>query len=260
MRGILLSILSLMILQSCLTPKKIIKIEEKAIQFLAESKPEYDFIFLYKNLSEKLCWPELHHVKNFSLYEDSLKNAGDKNSQKILHNIYLYKKIFDSNHKIDSSDIANATDLNLLSLKALYCDCFKINSDTYLKELENIAGQGEYYTTHSLLHLYWLKKYNCLKKSDLIETEKILVKANKNLIKTGKTKLNDIQIESMALIQANNNAIPFKWLNQIAKNQNDDGGWSPDANLKSSSHTTVLALWTLGEYRRKIQKKYRILK
>ena len=50
MRGILLSILSLMILQSCLTPKKIIKIEEKAIQFLAESKPEYDFIFLYKNL------------------------------------------------------------------------------------------------------------------------------------------------------------------------------------------------------------------
>jgi hypothetical protein len=64
----------------------------------------------------------------------------------------------------------------------------------------------------------------------------------------------------MALIQANNHPIPFKWLNQIAKNQNDDGGWSPDSNLNSSAHTTMLALWTMGEYRRKFQKKCRILK
>lgn len=254
----ILLLLPIIIFYSCLSPNQIIQKEKKAIQFLSASKPDYDFIFLYKNLSDKLCWPELNHVKNYNLYEDSLKKSNDDNARKTLKNSYLYKKVFDSNHKIDSTALTDAIELNLLSLKALYCDCFKIDTATYFKELTKIGAQGEYYTTHSLLLIYWLRKYNCFNNADLVNTEKILIKHNLDMLRSSKNVWNDITIESAALLQANNYKIPVKWLKQIIKNQNEDGGWSSNSNQISSTHTTLLALWSLGEYRRKIQKKCRL--
>lgn len=243
-------IILLLLSSSCISAKRLLQVEEKAIDYLGRSEVAFDYQFLYNHLRPSFGWKQLdNHSRFLAFCANASSIDGKKNEVTLIRN---YRRLIEPSFTLEKKYLDEAIGLDRISLQALYCDSYPINEKSYFASLDSISSLQEYEITHSLLALYLLEKQGCSNSSELRELKNKLQARNIDLVTKTEDSLTDIAIESIALLQATGRKVSKKWIKEIIEEQRPDGGWTVDQqNELSNPHTTILSLWAIAGYRLK---------
>lgn len=237
---------------SCITEKRILEAENKAIDYLGASEIKFDYQFLYNHLKSKFGWRTLSNDAEFRLYCNINDSSASNRSQKEVTLIRNYKKLINPDYVLEERHIQEAFGLDKIGLTALYCNNYQIDQTRFFKDIDSLSVMNDYEVTHALLAIYFLEQNQCFSGEKLNSLKKRSHSKNLELIEARSEMLDDIAIEAIALLQSTNCKIKPSWIKEILKNQNVDGGWAVNGiESTSNTHTTMLALWALSSYRNK---------
>ncbi len=134
-------------------------------------------------------------------------------------------------------------------IRSLYCD-FGTYTERDFSLLQSLQdGSGDYFDTHLLLSLLFLKQNNCYDKNILKKNiddvvQRIILSTKQD------TESSDIYMERIVFLYwaGYGNRVEKKWIDIIRKNINFDSGWRTGSDIYSNAHTTGLALLALLYY------------
>ena len=136
--------------------------------------------------------------------------------------------------------------IDLITVKGLYCDQIKIDTNIFFQQLRDEADALNYNTSHALLSLIFLKKNNCYSDTEMNALNQYLDIKSLELLKKIDFEWNDLNIETLAFRSEADFDYQKSWIKQILKAQQEDGGWKGrSSNETSNSHTTILAIWLI---------------
>lgn len=141
---------------------------------------------------------------------------------------------------------------------SMYCRQFPLPDD-FVPRLHEFADRGEYELTHVALQYGSARHNRCLDGSSASEREleaKLAVGLQAIAAEAPpKTPDNDIRLEAMAMLYyiGRPELMRPEWLRWILDEQRADGGWAGESGTEFSwAHATILAAWTLLEYRSRL--------
>jgi len=151
----------------------------------------------------------------------------------------LFRRIADYHNPIHAEDLWKVkSDLDIITIPALYCDRLDLPSD-YSMVLEEGVSHGDYQLTHVLLAWIWIQENGCeLELPDgFIED---MYNANAALINTDPI-VTDLELEAAAFLclAGQSELIDDSFIERVIASQDIDGGWE-GANARW--HTTILGL------------------
>ena len=212
------------------------------ISYLSEAKWEFDFVYLYSYLQPKFGWRNLPAQAQTLSIQDSLRNAGS-NSQ--VQEFKLFQRLIDPQFVLVPEDYDRAKDVDAITVPALYCDRYPLDTATYFPVLRTQSDAGNYAASHALLAFIWAEEKHCLSRSNAPKLYAQIIAANEALL--GERPIwTDLQLEAAALLSAAGKTLPDEWKKEVIALQNADGGWSDSMKgTQSDSHATILAMWFL---------------
>lgn len=189
---------------------------------------------------EAILWLDVMH-RRFGI--EKFANSLQRFDQLCLYSgksseVRPFRRIADYNNPICTYDLKRVTsDLDLITLPALYCDRLNLPSD-YSTLLEEGVSQGGYQLTHVLLAWIWIQENGCeLELPDgFIED---MYHANAALINTDPI-VTDLELEAAAFLclAGQSELIDDSFLERAMASQDVDGGWGSSRRW----HTTILGL------------------
>lgn len=219
----------------------------KGLAFLGRCSWEMQFIYLYTYLQPKFHWADLPAQSHTSQVRDSLQRAGDANAKNILHEMTLFDRLLDPQYRITQTQMRSAEELDSVTIHALYCDVFAIDTAAYFPILRSESNASGYRCTHALLCYVWMKENGCFSAGILSKLLAYMLPLNQAIILQTPNYWSDLNIETAALLQAAGTKIPEDWIQGVIAAQRPDGGWGKYPNMGTSdSHATILALWLLA--------------
>lgn len=141
--------------------------------------------------------------------------------------------------------------LSLTNVYSANCDHLALPAEFWPVIKENM-DKGGYFLSHNALALAFMKDNNCLLPANFASLPEQVQQGLISIAGDDNTPP-DLRYEAAAFLSfiSQKKLIQSKWIDQIIAEQRSDGSWSEEAKAgKPSSHTTVLALWTLLEYAR----------
>lgn len=220
---------------------------EKGINFLSHSAWEFEYVYLYTYLQPQYNWPNLPAQARTAYVRDSLQRKGDQMALVTLHEMDLFGRLLDPQYRINATLLASAEELDSVTVPALYCDVFQLDTAQYFPILRGEAGAGGYRATHALLCYVWMKENGCLGVAAAGRLDAQIILPNVQMIRDAPNYWSDLNIEAAALLRAAKQPFPDNWIAGIVQAQRPDGGWSTFPNGdKSETHPTILALWFLA--------------
>jgi hypothetical protein len=182
--------------------------------FAAEKSP----IVIYKN---PLTFPQEIHFLARIAYPNELVNQAPRSA-------------------VDGPTLTNIFSAN--------CDHLSLPQN-FWSTMEANKKMGGYYLTHTALALAFMKDNSC--QIPPKETELLMqtIEGMVNLASSSGTTP-DLRYEAVAFLGLNGRSdlIESSWIEKIVAEQEEDGSWLYEEDIKNSDHTTVLALWALLEY------------
>ena len=240
-----LLILSLF-LSSCLSLKKLESAKSKAISYLDKSAFEMDFILVYSYLQQSNELPDLKVQSALNSEIEYYKNSKDPGDSIQYQTIKRFWRLVDRDFKIPQELYENAKGVDSITVKGLYCDQIKIDTNIFFQQLRDEADALNYSTSHALLSLIFLKKNNCYSDTEMNALNQYLDIKSLELLKKIDFEWNDLNIETLAFRSEADFDYQKSWIKQILKAQQEDGGWKGrSSNETSNSHTTILAIWLI---------------
>jgi hypothetical protein len=217
------------------------------IAFLQKARWELDFVYLYSYLQPKYHWPALPAQEDNVRIADSLRAAGTDPALRILDQMTLFERLRNPAYVLDRNKMAAGQEEDAITVPALYCDAYPLDSAAYFPKLRAEMAAGDYRLTHALLAVLWLQEHKCFAARDLHDLRAGLV-AGCNTIIARFPSWMDLNIEAAALLQACGERISQNWIDGVIAAQQPDGGWLDiPQHTASNTHTTILALWLLAE-------------
>jgi len=249
-RIILLCGFIIITLQGLAQKKELELSRNQGIEYLKTQEFLFDYVFLYEYI--RRGFEELTPIANLSEinhYMDSMLLSESRNNNDIGLQMLQYYRLVDETYQIDDSLFKDPFNLNRITLPALYCDQYKMESKKYFEFLKKKCVKDDYSATHVLLALIWLEENDCFRKKELADLKKLATNECKAILLKYEGVWDDITIESAALLQRSGKRIPKKVIREIIACQQSDGGWkqTPE-NATSSTHTTILAVMLIHNY------------
>jgi hypothetical protein len=219
----------------------------KGIDYLRTAPWGMEHVYLYSYLQLQFAWPDIPAQAHTTFVRDSLSRKGDAQALVVLHEMDLFGRLLDPQYRISAAQLASAEELDSVTVPALYCDVFPLDTAVYFPILRGELSASGYRSTHALLCYVWMKANGCLDAATLGKWRAQMVRPNLDMIRQSPGYWSDLNIEAAALIRAAGESYPEDWVAGIVKAQRSDGGWPifPDGD-RSDPHATILALWFLG--------------
>lgn len=219
------------------------------IQFLQKAHWELDFVYLYSYLQPKNHWPDLPAQQDNARIADSLRTAGTDPARRILAQMTLFERLRNPAFVLERSLMAAGQEEDAITVPALYCDAYAIDTASYFPRLRTEIAAGDYRLTHALLALLWLQEHKCSSPRDLAGLRSAMVQGCQAIVARFPSWM-DLNLEAAALLQAAGERIPPDWIDGVVAAQRPDGGWlDMPQHSACSTHTTILALWLLSGYK-----------
>jgi hypothetical protein len=216
------------------------------ISFLQKAHWELDFVYLYSYLQPQNHWPDLPAQRDNARIADSLRAAGTDQALRILDQMTLFERLRNPAFVLDRNKMTAGQEEDAITVPALYCDAYPLDSATYFPKLRAEMAVGDYRLTHALLAVLWLQEHQCFAPRDLRALREALVAGCSAIIARYPSWM-DLNIEAAALQQAAGERISQDWIDGVIAAQRPDGGWLDiPQHTASNTHTTILALWLLA--------------
>ncbi len=221
---------------------------DKALAYLAfkdrDSNRNYRLV-LWDDMQRKYGLPERYSLKATRaphLLDDMKDDLGNM------------KRLTDPNFKVELSAIENASPLERIALRALYCDIYPVET-TLLDEMNEMIQQGmsPFLPTLGIAYLF-LRDHGCLKEDAkrMLVRDALAVKFRNHLRDNGLNAYMAGQALALLFEIGHGEMVEENWLTSIAKAQNKDGGWSvapgSDDSGATNGMTTTHVLWALLEH------------
>ena len=137
----------------------------------------------------------------------------------------------------------------LTNIYSANCDHLK-TPRSFWATMEDSNNHGGYNTTHVALALMFIKDNGCdipPGEGDLI----MRVAQNMVVIINDKSTMPDLRYESVAflLMISRYDLIEPEWIDAIVSEQLPNGGWALEKDQPANAHASLLALWSLLEYK-----------
>lgn len=220
---------------------------QQGIAFLGRAAWEMEFVYLYTHLQPQFHWPDLPAQARTAHVRDSLRRKGDPPALTILHEMDLFGRLIDPQYRITAAQMATIQELDSMTVPALYCDAFPVDSARFFPLLRREAQRGGYQATHALLCYVWLQEKGCLSPVALARLRDHVVAPAQQLL-LGGHGWTDLTLEGAALVKAAGQPSPADWVAGVVAAQRPDGGWSTyGTGDASTTHATILALWFLAQ-------------
>ncbi len=198
--------------------------------------------FKQSNEPEAMLWLDVMHrrfgieefANSLQRFDQLLYWYPDRSSW-----LRLFRRIADYHNPIRPKDLKMVkSDLDLITLPALYCDRLALPSD-YSMVLEEGVSNGGYQLTHVLLAWIWIQENGCeLELPDgFIED---MYHANAALINIDPI-VTDLELEAAAFLclAGQSELIDNSFIERVIASQDIDGGWG---DMDRKWHTTILGL------------------
>lgn len=214
-----------------------------------------DFVFVYSYLQQNHEMPDLVLNSAIDNELEYYKNSDDQGDSLQYLMMQRFWRLIDADYKIDPEIFYGSEGLDSVTVQALYCDQFQIDTASYFSHLRKSSEALNYNTTHALLSLVFLKNNHCYTDESLESLSKEIENKNLELIANNDYEWNDLNIETLAFLSESGAKYKKSWIKNILKLQQEDGGWKgKERNETSNSHTTVLALWLILNVMDDVQK------
>lgn len=221
----------------------------RGIDYLRAAGWEFDFVYLYSYLQPRYGWPDLPAQAEHTRIADSLRGSVDARALDLLNQMALFERLRNPDARLPEEVMAHAREVDRVTVPALYCDHYPLDTARYFPILRQEMTAGNYRLTHALLAYLWLEERQCFPNQASNGLRDALVAANHALVVRFPVWL-DLNIEAAALLQAVGEATPDAWIQGVIDAQQRDGGWLHGPTYDASNtHTTLLALWLLAETR-----------
>ncbi|NLV42959.1 MAG: hypothetical protein GXY07_00500 [Candidatus Hydrogenedentes bacterium] len=221
---------------------------DKALAFLAfkdrDSNRLYRLVLL-DYLQRKYCLHERYSLK--ATYAPHLQDAsfGDLGNM---------KRLIDPGFKADATVIENASALERIALKSLYCDIYPVEA-SLLDEMNTMIQEGmsPFVPTLGIAYL-WLRDHGCLAGDPklMLVRDALAVKLKKHLQDNGLSTYMVGQALALLFEIGHAEMVQEDWIKTVAETQNEEGGWAtapgPDSTGASNGMTTTHLLWALLEH------------
>ncbi len=219
----------------------------KGIDYLRTAPWGMEHVYLYTYLQSQFAWPDIPAQARTIYVRDSLTRKGDAQALVVLHEMDLFGRLLDPQYRISAAQLESAEELDSVTVPALYCDVFPLDTAIYFPILRGELSASGYRSTHALLCYVWIKANECLDAATLGRWRGPMARPNLEMIHKAPNYWSDLNIEAAALIRAAGEPYPEDWVTGVVNAQRKDGGWSifPDGD-RSDPHATILALWFLG--------------
>ena len=212
------------------------------LAYLKQAKWEFDFVYLYSDLQKEFGWPNLSAQAENKSIQDSLRQAG---ATRQLQDFRLFHRLIEPSFVLPAAEFATAKDVDAITVPALYCDHYPLDTASFFPTLRREADAGNYSASHAMLAFLWAEQKGCLKRENAPSLFRTLVATTRNLL-GDRPIWTDLQLEAAALLAAAKIETPANWTTEIIALQNADGGWSDSMKgTQSDSHATILAMWFL---------------
>ncbi len=214
----------------------------KAKKYLVDQGDQLNFQAFMLGTYLKKKFPEVPAFQKRVDHDQILENAPQ---------IKNFRRIIDGKVGFTIEDLNSVgSSIDKLTLRAIHCDLYPPHNK-YLFEVEEVSRKGGYYLTHALWALEFLKDNQCDTQwgDKFDEVEEQIVSEVVHFIESADFYRDEV-IEAIAFLYSSGNghAVKTEWVNQVAFNQAEDGGWHRVAmNQDTNSKTTMLALWVLLE-------------
>lgn len=214
-----------------------------AVNFLSKSKWEFDFVYLYSYLQSKWHWRKIPAQDETQHVKDSLALVPN-NSQ--FQEMRLFHRLLEPDFVLSANEFSQARELDGLTVPALYCDHFPVDTLSYFPILRASAEKGNYEASHALLAFIWAVEKGCIPLDEKKNSLKEVFDANYEIL-GDRPIWTDLQLEAAALLTAAGERLNPAWVMEVISAQNEDGGW-PDymKGNQSDTHATILAMWFLA--------------
>ncbi|MFZ9027771.1 MAG: hypothetical protein ACO2Z9_02085 [Crocinitomicaceae bacterium] len=235
-----------LLLTSCMSVKKLESSRNRAISYIEEAPYEINIVMIYNYLQQTNDLPDL---KSQSAFDDQItyfKNSTDFNDSVNYSIIQQFWRLKDPNYKLPEQLLKSASGIDSLTLLALYCDQYAIDSTSHFSRLKKAGESKDSETNIALLTLAFLKNNNCYSLDELRSLNDYLDVQSAAILNEPELEWNDKSIETAAFRSEAKLDYQKAWLKEFLKAQQEDGGWKGRAsNDASNSHTTIMAIWFL---------------
>ncbi len=141
--------------------------------------------------------------------------------------------------------------IHITNIYGANCDHMSLPAN-FWPTMEQSIKTGSYYMTHVALALAMMKDNGCTLPSVASDMEN---RVTQEMVKVADNPdtVADLRYEAIAflLLGERRDLVKQSWIDQIIKEQRDDGGWSQEVGGKDNDHHTILlAFWSLLEYSR----------
>lgn len=235
-----------LLLSSCVSVKELEKSRDKAISYINDSGFEVNIVMIYNFLQQTNDLPDLNAQSAFDDQISYLRNSKERGDSLEYQMIQRFWKLKDPEFKLSQELLNTAKGIDSLTLMALYCDQFNLDSTNYFPELRKAGKAQDYRTNNALLGLAFIQRNKCFSEKELESINNFLDTQSASLLNQPNLEWNDKSLETAAFRSEANLSYKKAWLKQILKVQQEDGGWKGrTSNESSNSHTTILAIWFL---------------
>ncbi len=221
--------------------------EQRGTAYLSRVAWSMESTYLYTYLQPQFGWPDIPAQARTPMVRDSLKRRDDANARTILHEMALFERLLDPQARITAAQLSTAEETDSITVPALYCDQFPIDTAVFFPVLRGESAASGYRATHALLCLVWLQKYRCFPPATLSGLHKNITQSVRGIVLSTPDYWSDLNLEAAALLRAAGESIPKDWVRGVVAAQKPDGGWGIfPTDARSDAHATILALWLLG--------------
>lgn len=163
----------------------------------------------------------------------------------------VYKRIAFPDQLVDTLPPSDNDPTNRMVVAALHCDHIPLPAD-FAQLLQSNADAGDYQLTHVAFSLERMNENGCPLPEDQDQKLRQQLKTGLLSIIQNSQTIPDLRYEALAMLMhiGFRNEVKQPWIDQVVREQSDDGGWQDRADSPSNDHATVLAIWAILEYSR----------
>ena len=160
----------------------------------------------------------------------------------------LYARIGDAAVRVTPEELRRLNQFDAFTGPALYCREHPLPAD-YADTLARALREGQYYVTHVLMALFWLRERGCAQPASDALFDGTLA-ATASLIDADHAQVTDLELEAAAFLAhlGQSRRIPPGFLDGVIASQLPGGGWSSGPpSTEPSGHSSGLGLLYLHE-------------